>query len=765
MSPLSRTRRRHRPGALVVALTLGGLVLAPSAAVAAPTPGPSDAPTTTASTTSQDPAAQATAAPSPADDGQPAPTPTPSPADVEAPAPAPTVSPTAPAAGPQQRSAAPQAPAAASVQAVSSPNPPSAVTVSSVGVDRFTIGWTAPAAGATPTGYHVYVWEQLWQGTPAVDLVVDAGTRSVAATGLKRGTQYAVEVVTVAGAALSAGTTEYATTVLSDHRPVGALDSAVVVPGGQGVRVVGWALDVDTAGPLEVEVRVDDGTFPIDVVVANANRPDVGAAYPGSGSLHGVDYAWSWATPSRLSVGTHKVCLVAREPGEPWQLGTTNVGCANVTIKPARPTVGNFESLTRSGSDVVLRGWALEPSGGEDVAIIVRADDDLDTNTVTAYLDTDVVRGDVAAAYPGTGNLHGFTATLAADPGEHVVCLWGLQPFDYSAERERPLGCRTLGVDPTIPVGNFESLASTVRGLSFSGWAVDPQVAGPIDVDVYLDDVWAGTVSTTTPRADVGRVYPGTGNLHGYSGSVPAATGIHEVCLSAYDETYDLDIDLGCRTVTVAPPANRMPQGNFESLTVSGSTVTLSGWAMDPDVVGPIDVHFYVNGNWGGLISTTGIRTDVGAFYPGTGDQHGFSRSFTAGPGTHQICAYAIDATSGANLPMGCRYVTVVNKNPLGNFESLTVSGSTVTLSGWAMDPDVVGPIDVHFYVNGNWGGVISTTGIRSDVARAYPGTGDQHGFSRSFVAGPGTHKICAYAIDTATKANADMGCRYVTVR
>ncbi|WP_456820165.1 fibronectin type III domain-containing protein [Cellulomonas sp. URHB0016] len=541
-------------------------------------------------------------------------------------------------------------------QDASTPYPPRGVSITEPGVDRFTIGWTEPVGGATPTGYRVWVWERAWDGTTQVlDLTVDAGTRSFVATGLKRGTEYSVDVATVTAAGLSAAEHDVARTVLTDHRPEGALESVAVIPGGAGVRVVGWALDVDSADPLDVEVRVDG--VRVDRAVANRNRPDIGAAHPGSGDLHGIDYTWWWAVPSSI-VGTHEVCLWTQEPNEPWQLGETKLGCRSVTIKPAQPLVGNVDALTRSGSSITVAGWSLEPSGGEDVVVIVEVDDDVVTDRWTAYLHTDVVRPDVAAAYPGTGAEHGFTVTLRSDPGKHQVCLWALREWADTATRTS-LGCRFLGVDPTVPVGNFESLASTPAGLSFSGWAVDPQAAGPIDVDIHLDGSLVGTVSTTTARGDVGRAYPGTGDLHGYSASLPAVPGKHEVCLSTYDATYDRDTPLGCRTVTAVPQANQLPVGNFESLTSKGSWVTLSGWALDPDVNGSVDVHYYVDGGWGGAESAQSWRPDVGRAYPGTGDQHGFSMGFEALRGTHQVCLYAIDATSGGNTPMGCRTVNV----------------------------------------------------------------------------------------------------------
>jgi subtilisin family serine protease len=215
--------------------------------------------------------------------------------------------------------------------------------------------------------------------------------------------------------------------------------------------------------------------------------------------------------------------------------------------------------------------------------------------------------------------------------------------------------------------------------------------------------------------------------------------------------------------VNIETARNRAPFGNFERVGVTGKVVTLSGWALDRDVVGPIPVHVYVDGAWGGALSTVGVRDDVAAAYPGTGNQHGFTHTFTATPGNHQVCAYAINDEGGVNTALGCRTAAVTNHLPTGNFESLTVAGSTVTLTGWTLDPDTTAPIDVHYYVDGAWGGSQRADLARPDVARAYPGTGDLHGFTRAFTASPGTHQVCAYAID-ATTSNTPLGCRSVTV-
>jgi hypothetical protein len=336
------------------------------------------------------------------------------------------------------------------------------------------------------------------------------------------------------------------------------------------------------------------------------------------------------------------------------------------------------------------------------------------------------------------------------------------------------MGCRTVtvaGPPPNrLPIANFESLTAVGSTVTLFGWGLDQDTPGPIDIHFYVNGGWGGAVTTGLTRLDVGRAYPGAGDLTGFSRSFTAGPGTHQICAYAIDTTTKANTPMGCRTVTVAgPPPNRLPVANFESLSPVASGAMLFGWALDPDAPGPVDVHFYVNGTWGGSVTTGGVtRPDVGAAYPGAGNLTGFSATFSAGPGTHQVCAYAIDSTTRANTPMGCRTVTIAGppppRLPLANFESLTVSGSTVTLAGWALDLDTPGPVDVHYYVNGAWGGSVTTDVLRTDVARWYLGTGMRQGFSRSFSAGPGTHQVCAYAIDTTTKANSTMGCRTVTV-
>jgi hypothetical protein len=101
--------------------------------------------------------------------------------------------------------------------------------------------------------------------------------------------------------------------------PFGSLDSVV---GGIGaLRVTGWAIDPDTELPVRVRVLVDGVAT---AVVAGSRRPDVGAAFPGYGPMHGF---------SRRMVatkGTHTVCVSAIDVGPG---SNTSLGCRTVKVR------------------------------------------------------------------------------------------------------------------------------------------------------------------------------------------------------------------------------------------------------------------------------------------------------------------------------------------------------------------------------------------------------------------------------------------------
>jgi hypothetical protein len=74
--------------------------------------------------------------------------------------------------------------------------------------------------------------------------------------------------------------------------PVGSVDQ--VTRSGSIVTVAGWALDPDTADPIDVHLVVGSQILPVH---ASIIRPDVGLAFPGYGSSHGFVATFSAASP------------------------------------------------------------------------------------------------------------------------------------------------------------------------------------------------------------------------------------------------------------------------------------------------------------------------------------------------------------------------------------------------------------------------------------------------------------------------------------
>ncbi|TFV87802.1 hypothetical protein [Blastococcus sp. CT_GayMR16] len=313
------------------------------------------------------------------------------------------------------------------------------------------------------------------------------------------------------------------------------------------------------------------------------------------------------------------------------------------------------------------------------------------------------------------------------------------------------------------PAANWEALSASGTTVSVGGWAFDPDsptVAG--EVHVYVDG--GGTALTAaTARPDVGAVFPQAGADHGFAWSGTLSPGVHTVCVYAIDAQLSwANTPLGCRAVAVAVTR---PWGNWEVLSASGTTITVGGWAFDPDSATTAgQVHVYVDGR-GTPLTAAASRPDVGAAFPEAGADHGFGWSGTVDPGLHTVCVYAIDGQlPWSNTGLGCRTVAVALTRPYANWEVLSASGSTVTVGGWAFDPDAPTAVSqVHVYVDGE-GAAIIAGGSRPDVGAAFAGAGGDHGFGHATTVSPGRHTVCLYAVDVQiTWLNTPLGCRSIT--
>jgi hypothetical protein len=321
---------------------------------------------------------------------------------------------------------------------------------------------------------------------------------------------------------------------------------------------------------------------------------------------------------------------------------------------------------------------------------------------------------------------------------------------------------------PVNPFGYVDAIFPDPGKLTVSGWAIDPDSTASLDVHIYVDGVGT-SVNANRPRADLATSYPNSGTAHGFSSVIPVASGgPHQVCAYAINTGPGTNSLISCTTVSTPGGS---PIGYIDSAVASAGAVTVGGWSIDPDTAAPISVHVYVD-SASVAVNANVARSDIAAAFPSYGAAHGFGTTVGAAPGPHQVCAIGINAGIGGNTSLGCVQVTVpypagalpeLGRAPIGYLDSAVVSAGAVTIGGWAIDPDVVGGISVHVYLD-SASVAVNADMARGDIAAAYPAYGAGHGFSTTMTAAPGPHRVCAIGINTASGGNSSLGCATVTV-
>jgi hypothetical protein len=279
-------------------------------------------------------------------------------------------------------------------------------------------------------------------------------------------------------------------------------------------------------------------------------------------------------------------------------------------------------------------------------------------------------------------------------------------------------------------------------------------------VHVYVDGTFAAPSTADAERDDIAAAFPEFGASHGFDMTLALAAGTHDVCAYAIEVGTATGNNplLGCRRVTVPTGA---PFGALDVVEPAFGIVRVAGWAIDPDTSEPIDLHVYVD-RAGAPLRAADERADLALAFPGFGTLHGFDRLLVALPGSHRVCAYAIDTQAGPSTSIGCRTVVVPEPSPFGALDVARRVDNGVEVAGWAIDPDTAGAIDVHVYVDGAPVAVAVANSERLDVAAVRPAAGALHGFRATVVAAPGSHTVCVYAINVAVGSNSLLGCRSV---
>jgi hypothetical protein len=460
--------------------------------------------------------------------------------------------------------------------------------------------------------------------------------------------------------------------------PMASLDGASlnVTSTRASIDLSGWAMDrAQQSRSIDVHVYVDrpDGTTAGYALKADQSRPDVGAAYPGAGSLHG----YSTSIPVTAS-GKYRACVFPITSSGGWLLTCRDF------VAPAADATGALDTVViqQSGktANIVVGGWALDlssRSSSTEAHVYI----DRPNGTVSGMaLPANTDRPDIAAVFPGAGAAHGFQATVPITAsGTYRVCVYSIAKSVLGQDVEA-LGCRSIQAMASAPVGSFDTAnmitaPDGTASIAVTGWAFDDALpTSSMPVHLYVDRPNGTTVgipfTADGTRPDVGRTFPHAGSNHGFETSIPVdAKGTYRLCAFAIGNSVfgAGNALLGCKAV------NTQPQPTFgvlDAVAVSGAgadrKIVASGWGADPAApTTSIPVHVYIDrptGTTSGInVTANSSRPDVGNAFPPYGQNHGYSASAPAvEAGKYQVCAYSISVSRfGSNSLLGCKTVTV----------------------------------------------------------------------------------------------------------
>ena len=311
-----------------------------------------------------------------------------------------------------------------------------------------------------------------------------------------------------------------------NNNPRGALESVTASSGS--VAFSGWSLDPNTTDPISVQIFVD-GTL-ASTVTADVSRPDIAAANPGSGPLHG----FNGSTP--VSDGPHRVCAYGINTGA----GSANplLGCRSVGSSiPTENPIGGIDAISSGGLNGFMLGWTIDRDSTGPISARVTVN-----GRTAALVTAGATRAGLSGVYPEYGDAHGFFVGYRLDPGPNRVCLVGV---NVGPGTDSTIACRDMAYDPD-PTGGLDGVSrSGRRNAVVTGWTLDRDTTGPSPVLIRINGRTAGLAQSGLPRPWLDYFFPGYGDNHGFRVNVALPRGRSNVC------AYALNVGPGRATTTL----------------------------------------------------------------------------------------------------------------------------------------------------------------------------------------------------------------------
>ena len=479
--------------------------------------------------------------------------------------------------------------------------------------------------------------------------------------------------------------------------------------------VRGWALN--SSGVSSIKIYIDNVLK--STVTTGISRPDVKEAYPTYINADKSGYS-STIDIRDLSDGTKtlKVEQIGKD-------GSINTLTRTITISRVlsrmyidTPTYNS----TISGNTMTVSGWAVNKEKIKAINIYVNG-------VLKGTTMPELSRPDVQKVYPEFPNAStsGFSKTINLSDiagGKNTIKVEQVTTSNKTDSTET-----VVNINKPKPRTYIDAPlnGATIKGnsLTVTGWSVSNE--GIKAINIYVDGVLKGTTTVGLSRNDVQKVYP----------------EYKDASKSGFSKTIDIsDIGNGTRTVKVEQVSNVgktseevkinvvKPQPIIcidvptSGKSVSGSSLTVSGWAVNSSSIKAINI--YVDGVLK-KTTTTGIqRLDVQKAYPNylNSDKSGFSTTIDVSSLSAGNRVIKVEQVANDGSKISAQTIVKINKLPAITCidvpsAGLKVSGSKLSVSGWAISNTAIKNINI--YVDGVLKKTTTTLLSRPDVQKAYP--------------------------------------------
>jgi surface antigen len=340
-----------------------------------------------------------------------------------------------------------------------------------------------------------------------------------------------------------------------------------------------------------------------------------------------------------------------------------------------------------------------------------------------------------------------------ADFAKWVWASLGLKTADLTAAAHSfyTYGTANKTFSHTPQVGDAAVFADTDTPTNIHHVAIVSQVNSNGTIETISGD-WNGESGSMAHFADTSHV---TRNTPAYSAKVNTHPSVMDQWLIGFISP------VGLAPAAPPKPKSTPPTGSVYSLTHSGpGEWSVHGWAADPDhKTTAIQVRVLVN-NRTKIVRANLNQPDVAQHKPGYGPNHGFNFTFGV-PSTPERSHAEIDALDPVTHTWTriSHNWTLSGGQPVGHFESATRTGNKVTVTGWAIDPNLHGPSAVLVKIGNNSDRFLANTN-RPDVGHAFPRWGNTHGYHDTFGIPTAATQVCITNLNSGPGTTGTTTCR-----